>query len=244
MTTDTIDRVIDLEVSFNIRHMGGYVTKSGRTSSRIIRAGSLHRLQSHSIERLAGMGVRSVIDFRSSTELERSPTPAMGGHGIWVRNVPVFNADASPTGLKENFPGFGPVYERFLDQGAAAYRALAETVAETDGGVLFHCAAGKDRTGVAAALLLDLAGADDEVIVSDYTETARHLAPEIPRFLEDMAGRGIERGFAEQLLSSEAEAMESTLATIRHRWGGAEGYFASIGVAPATIQRVQERLVE
>jgi protein-tyrosine phosphatase len=244
VTIPTLERHISLEIAFNVRHLGGYRTRSGgRTSDRIIRAASLHRLTPDSVADLAGNGLAVVVDFRSAVEVERDVTPDMAQHGITNLNVPVFQSDAAPSALGDNFPGFGAIYERFLEQGGAAYRALAETILDYDGVVLFHCAAGKDRTGVASMLLLELAGVSESDIVADYAESSYHLESEKPVWLERMAARGMDARLAEQLLGSHPEAMEHTLDVLRHRWGSAAGYLRAQGLPGSDIERLQERLV-
>lgn len=244
MIIPTIERVITLEVAHNVRHVGGYRAGERTTSARIIRAASLHRLTNDSIDALRSLGVKAVVDFRSQRELEQTPTPAALSESIAVTHAPVFTSDASPAGFDTEFPGFGPVYQRFLDEGKPAYRALAETILRTDGSVLFHCAAGKDRTGVAAALLLELAGVDDDAIVSDYAETERHLAPEIPTWIEKMGERDIPAERAEKLLRSDPVAMKQTLANLRSGWGGAAGYFEATGLSVPQIDLLRERVLD
>jgi protein-tyrosine phosphatase len=244
VTIPTLERHISLEIAFNVRHLGGYRTRSGgRTSDRLIRAASLHRLTSGSVADLAANGLAAVVDFRSAVEVARDTTPDMRRHGIANVNVPVFQSEAAPSALGENFPGFGAVYVRFLEQGGAAYRALAETILASDGAVLFHCAAGKDRTGVAAMLLLDLAGVGEADIVADYAESSYHLESEKPAWLERMSERGMSHELADQLLGSHPEAMEHTLDVLRHRWGSAAGYLRAQGMPGPDIERLQERLV-
>src|SRR5690606_23117977 len=128
--------------------LGGYPAPGKRrTRADVIRSASLHRLTTESIASLRETGITTIVDLRSTVERERDVTPDMSAHNVANVHLPVFESDASPSGLGENFPGFGPIYERFLENGGNAYRRLCEHIAASDGGVLFHCAAGKDRTG-------------------------------------------------------------------------------------------------
>lgn len=245
VTVPTLERQLSIQIAFNVRHLGGYRAAGNRTTGqRVVRAASLHRLTSDSVSSLVESGLRVIVDLRSTVEVERDVTPDMSQHDVNNLHVPVFQADASPAALGEDFPGFGQVYERFLEQGGHAFRALAEAIVNTDGTVLFHCAAGKDRTGVGAMLLLDLAGVDESTIVADYAESAGHLQSERPVWLQRMAQRGVSNELAEELLGSEPEAMEYTLDVLRHRWGSAAGYLRAQGMSTANIERLQERLVD
>jgi len=244
MTVEAPTRELKLEVAYNVRHLGGYPARAGRaTRADVVRSASLHRLTAAGVERLAATGVRVVVDLRSRAEREEYPTPGVSALGIETINAPVFEADASPTGLAGQFPGFQAVYRSMLESGRGAYRTLFEVIADTPGGVLFHCAAGKDRTGVAAALLLDLAGVADETILDDYSRSAALLAPLLPEWLPRIAERGLTEAQARALMASHAGDMQATLAHIRERWGSAEGYMEDIGVSFDAISAVRARLV-
>ncbi|MDZ7726836.1 MAG: tyrosine-protein phosphatase [Dehalococcoidia bacterium] len=247
MTTLLEERELEVEVAHNVRHLAGYETRHGsRTHARdIIRSASLHRLTENGIGTLYDTGVRTVVDFRSDQEREREATPDMGRWGIKNVHAPVFNGDASPAGLaRDSFPGYSHVYRRFLDIGADAYRTLFETVADAEGAVVFHCAAGKDRTGVAAALLLDLGGATDDAIVADYRHTETLLKPLIPEWLPKMQERGINEERAHQLLAAPEEAIRTALETVREQHGGAEGYLRHLGLSTTAISAVRARIAE
>ncbi len=243
MAAPAADRTIALEIAYNVRHIGGYAASGGHTSERLIRAGSLHRLANDTVDRLSELDVRAIVDFRSKRELEQNPTPDFIAAMAPITHAPVFSSDASPVGMDVAFPGFATVYGRFLDSGRDAYRTLAEVILATDGAVLFHCSAGKDRTGVAAALLLDLAEVDEATIVGDYAETERHLEPEITGWLEKMREREIPEEKAKRLLASEPEAMTETLRLIRERWGGAAGYFEAAGLSARRVDALRDRIL-
>ena len=239
------NRELRLEIAHNVRHLGGYSTNNGRaTHDDIIRSASLHRLTDTGMRHLAEAGVTTIIDLRSDMELERDVTPDSDPYGIRRVHAPVFQHDASPVGLEsETFPGYAVIYERFLDVGRNAYRTLFETAAEADGRILFHCAAGKDRTGVAAALLLDLAGVDEATIIEDYTLTETLLAPMVAEWLPQMRERGVDPEKGRAMMAAPAEAMVSTLAHLRSRYGNAEGYAREIGVSETVVSAVRSRMI-
>jgi protein-tyrosine phosphatase len=244
--TDIATRELSIEVAYNVRHLGDYETDAGaRTRAHdVYRAASLHRVTEAGIATFAETGIRTIIDFRSDMERERDATPDMSRFGIRSVHAPVFQSDASPAGLaNQEFPGYGYVYQRFLEIGAPAYKTFFETVAETDDGVLFHCAAGKDRTGVAAALLLELSGVKHDHIVSDYVLTTELLKPQVDEWLPEMASRGISEERARALMGAPQEAIETALTTLREEHGGAEDYLRSIGVSETVLDTVRARFV-
>ena len=243
MVIELATRDIDLEIAYNVRHLGGYPAGKGKqTTPDAIRSASLHRLMRNGVGRLRDLGVTVVVDLRSTAERQREATPDLAYAGIENVHAPVFEADGSPTGMSQEFPGFAKVYEQILERGAKAYRTLFETLARSDGGVLFHCAAGKDRTGVAAALLLQLAGVSNQDIVADYKRSAELLLPMVPQWEPEWKARGIPEERVRQLLASNPEDMEATLRFIGMRWGHAEGYLEAIGVSRSDISALRARL--
>lgn len=245
--TETLTRELSIEVAYNVRHLGDYETAAGTKTKghTIFRSASLHRVTEQGAEAMAAAGVAAIIDLRSDEEVAREVTPDMARYGIRSVHAPVFQRDGSPAGLgQEEFQGYGFVYQRFLEIGAGAYRTLFETIADTEGGVLFHCAAGKDRTGVAAALLLEMAGVHDEHIVADYRLTEELLQPVVAEWLPKMIEEGMHEERAKALMAAPEEAIVTALTTLRERHGGAEGYLKSIGVSDLALSAVRARLVE
>jgi protein-tyrosine phosphatase len=193
---------------------------------------------------LARLGIRTVCDFRSAAERTRDVTPDLTPLGIATVVAPVFESDASPVGqATDAFPGFAHVYRRMLETGGAAFAALANTIAHARGGVLFHCAAGKDRTGLAAALLLDVAGVHRDDIIADYAMSGSRLSGMLAAWLPRMAERGIPIEKANALMDAHPCDMAVTLDFIHSTWGSAEGYFLDNGLAPTALGMLQRRLV-
>ena len=132
MTTLAIDRDVALETAYNVRHLGGYPTATGRntTATDLLRGATLHELTERGCEALRAYGVRTVVDLRSEVEHETCPTPDLSAHAITVIEAPVFQADASSGALAKNegYPGHAVVYRSFLADGGAAYRTLFEGI--------------------------------------------------------------------------------------------------------------------
>lgn len=243
MTPTISKRELRIEIAYNVRHIGGYRAAGGLTSRTIVRSAGLQRLTGSGLAALAESRITTIVDLRSSVERSEQGTPDPAPFGIRSVHNPIWEADASPAGLGDEFDGYAPIYRAMLESGAPAYRRLFEIIAESADGVLFHCAAGKDRTGVAAALLLDLAGVRDADIIDDYALSETLLAPMFAEFAPRMAERGVDQTKARKLMSSEPAAMSNTLTHLRQRYGDAEGYMAHIGMAASSIDELRARLV-
>jgi len=247
MTTTPTHRDLAFQVAHNVRHLGGYRTRDGReTRPQVIRAASLHRLTDAGVESFVAHGITTVVDLRSEPEREKMPTPSMEARGVRHVFAPVFKGDASPGAFAKDFQGFERIYQRFLETGREAYRVLFQVIAATDGGLVFHCAAGKDRTGVAAALLLDLAGCADADITEDYARSEGLLKDAFqnagPSPAQEPQTQTMDEATRARLLASEPACMAETLGHVRGRWGSARGYMSDIGLSADEIARLRMRM--
>jgi protein-tyrosine phosphatase len=226
----------------NVRDLGGHrLPGGGRTRPRaVVRADDLARLTEDGRGRLDAYGVTRIVDLRSKPDLEVSPSPF--AHDLRYVNVPILAPEDwdENSGLGRAFAA-GAGYAFMLEHRRTSFgRALGE-VARDDGCVLVHCMVGKDRTGLVAALLLSLAGVDDETIAADYALSGANLSP----LVEELVRSLDEAEAARQRLvhSSPAEAMLDALAWIRSGFGGAPGYLRASGLGDVEIGRLRARLV-
>ncbi|RYG94163.1 MAG: tyrosine-protein phosphatase, partial [Alphaproteobacteria bacterium] len=176
--------------TYNVRDLGGYRAAMGETRwRRVLRADGLHRLDDAGMAVLVGEGVTTVIDLRHADELAHQPNPFEGNPAVRYHNVSLFD-QLSPT-PKPGGDLLLDLYKLALAERQDAIAAVLTTIAEApEGVVLFHCTAGKDRTGIVAALLLGLVGVDADMIVEDYALTAGYLAPIMAEITAGAVARG------------------------------------------------------
>jgi protein-tyrosine phosphatase len=230
--------------------VGGYRLAGGATTrwGAVVRADNLCRLTSTGQADLVAYGVRTIIDLRTRAELAAAPHPFSGalelaeaptylhlplyddGHDLSEAEIDLIDSMSSMYCL---------ILKRCQRQIGAVVRAVAEA---REGGVLVHCWLGKDRTGVIIALLLALAGADDDTIVQDYALSDSHLSLAYERILASIPADTPERQRVIGQLTSHPETMRVTLEYLSSDYGGAEGYLREAGVEPAHIAAVAERL--
>ena len=168
--TEAVERLIALQGAVNFRDLGGYAAGEGmRTRWRVLfRADGLGELTESDLSVLRALGIRTVIDLRSGGELERGRFD-VDAHPVAFHHFP-FMEELPDAQDFERRPGFlGSQYREFLSDAGGQIRAALEVLA--DPGALpavFHCTAGKDRTGVLSAIVLSLLGVDEPTVVADY----------------------------------------------------------------------------
>ena len=255
------DRLVPLEGTLNFRDLGGYTGLDGRTVrwGLVFRSDALHELTDRDREVLREIGLRAVYDLRKGHEREKQPTALPDEHGHRDVHLPVDDDPMAGPGrdlMEQILDGSLPeaddayvidIYADVLLKGAEAYGRLLTHLTEEDGlPALFHCAAGKDRTGIAAALLLDVLGVDEETILDDYELTNVYRSNkriEVLRPAIEAAGVDVEK--VRPVLSARRPVMEATLRHLRDDHGGIEAYLLGPGrMDPATLERLRDLLLE
>ena len=236
-----------LHGTHNLRDLGGYLTRSGQTTQfrRIFRSDGLHRISPEGQQALIESGLRMVIDLRNERELDEKPNPLASNPQIDYHHIPLFHGLTRPnTPLGLMFPTLEAMYQATLEQCRPTVIQTLQTIASQDeGAVLFHCTAGKDRTGLIAALLLGLAGVEAEHIVEDYALTTHHAAPLLDELYQAGLARGLDPEGYRRLLTAEAGTMQTTLSYLEADHGGIEAYIASLELPSGTVERLRNRLL-
>lgn len=225
----------------NVRDLGGYAAGQGGVTQwrRILRADNLHHLDPVSCVTLEATGLGLVLDLRNSGETGAEPNP-FARHARY-RNISLFGALA-PIALAETPFDMAERYRTALDACGDRLAAVLSEIADApDGLVLFHCTAGKDRTGVVAALILKLAGVADGDVVADYALTAE-AAPLLERLRTRALARGGDPAHVERVLASDAVTMRAMLDHLDVAHGGAVTYLDRHGLDAAARRRLVDRL--
>ena len=243
---------IELEGAHNARDMGGLVTTGGRTRSGVLlRSDALDQLTPGDVDRLtAAVGLKHVIDLRSGSERARRGRGLLGDTDIRYTELEVLNPDGMERRQREReaalASGRGSAeimsdgYVELLSLGGPAFSTAFRRILEPGGSpVLVHCAAGKDRTGVMIALLLDVAGVGHDDIVADYAATDGRMAPILERLgagasyiQRDGTPGGRMPAF---VFGAEAATMEHFARHLEADWGGAAGYLRRQGITDAEL---------
>lgn len=242
-----LDRAIRFQRVFNVRDLGGLPTTDGRTVQRglVYRADGVHRLEGKDLEAARQLGLRTVIDLRTDGEVGRGRFP-IEEHPVDWYHLPVIkriwsDGDLVPGGSATDFLR-DRYLEMLVDGGGSLARAI-EIIADGSP-ALFHCAAGKDRTGVLAAMILGLLGVGPDDIAGDYhasaaamTEFAAWLAVEFPEARDSMTAQ------PKEYLAAPVEAMHGFLEEVDARYGSMEGLALELGVTDATLSALRDQLL-
>lgn len=242
-------RALPLEGCVNFRDLGGYATRDGRTLQwrHLFRADGLNRLTEGDRELFVDLGVATVIDLRTvdeATTRGRFPVDL-----VPVRYLGLPLTDVLPG--SEDMPSWressyvASRYVAMVTDGAPVLTRAIGALAEAGSlPAVFHCSAGKDRTGVLAALILAFLGVPDETIIDDYMLSAaamdrllERLTAEYPDSVEEVLR------YAPSILHVMPETMVEFLATVRSEFGGYDALERSLGVGPA-MDRLRVSLLE
>lgn len=247
----------------NLRDLGGIPVAGG-----VIRPGHLFRGDDVSTvpptqaQELFDRGIRTIIDLRSPEEARATGRGPLGDHEIEYHSLPLLRGGAHPDEFLRHLQEgsatartVGQYYASTLTAEASTIAGGIRTIVEAPGGTLFHCAAGKDRTGIFTAALLKALGAEDEDIATDYARSSQavplimarvsasigHLMGESDAYFQ-AAARGI--GPVSPLLGAEHDAMLEMLRILEARHGGAMAVLQAGGVEESLVTRLRDRVVE
>jgi protein-tyrosine phosphatase len=257
-------RHIDFESVPNFRDLGGYRTHDGRAVAwrRLFRSAALHKMNDRDIARLKqDISPRAVMDLRSPRNPEKDPE-ALLFKEIGARHYPIpFSTwpwpgpskrpDSSPYVKDEataapNATNMGEIYLYRISEkpfGKKLVDAL-EIIAERDNHPLvFHCTAGKDRTGILAAMVLAAMGVVDEDIVEDYTLSAPLMKDIRDRMTSDPdTAQGV-KDLPDFQWEASAESMAVFLSLLRREYGSADGYLRANGAGRSLVDRLKAALL-
>ncbi|MGO2861762.1 MAG: tyrosine-protein phosphatase [Brevibacterium sp.] len=255
---------IDIEGTFNFRDIGGSPTSAGDSTvsrGKIFRADGLAQLTDRARADLGSLGVGTVVDLRDIGERSKLPD-ALTGLEVEYIELPIFGdhffpttplsreemkAAAKATGMDLSDRSLGRIYDLMIAHFGDRLALAVDTVAaHAETGVVFHCSAGKDRTGMVAAFLLDLLGVGRQDIIEEYAITSTHLSC---GFLESItrnfSDAGISGNLAETATAAPPELLDRILDQLADEYGprGVEDYLLAHGMDPATPDRLRSALL-
>jgi protein-tyrosine phosphatase len=260
--------VTSIEGLYNFRDTGGTpLADGGSTRSGVLfRSDALSALTPAGLDALAASDIGVIVDFRTPGERESSPDRLPPTRGFRVVELSILegamgemagkfvgaSTAVSPEVIAQAMaalPSLGELYIGMLQHGAASFAEVARLIAASTDvaptAVLVHCTAGKDRTGVATALILDAVGADRAAVIADYASSQDNLAGPWADGMTQMVssfGLPITPELSELITGTPPAAMQAALEWTDAGFGGAAGYLQSGGLSDDELAALRRRL--
>lgn len=237
--------LLPIEGAHNVRDLGGYPTKNGYYTKEqlFFRSDTTNTMTLQDIQLLKSRGVTLVNDLRSEQEAQEKPSVFKNCPGVRYESIPLLDNIHSTFFKKEitDFPPMSELYINLLEDSGDGFARIFHLFAENNGASLFHCTAGKDRTGITAMLLLSLANVDDEIIIADYAATEVYMRPVQERILQQLEAAQIQVPVT--LFSSDPVSMERTLGHLHAKYDDAWNYLMQNGVAEEELAGIRTRFI-
>ena len=242
-------RVITLASVLNLRDLGGYRTIDGRTTRwrRLYRSNDLGDLTTSDFELFRILEIKTIIDLRSTGEIDRTGRGLLGETPIRFVDTPILS-DADGNERLDDIHDedyLAKRYIHYLDVGSHALaRAIAEIADLESHPMVFNCFFGKDRTGVLAALVLSCVGVERQSVVADYALTSTRMPLILEQLRRDVVFRETIDKTSPHLLAADAATMSKFLDDLDVHHGGARNWALKAGVSPRQLHSLSDALLE
>jgi len=242
-------RHLNLQGASNFRDLGGYTSADGRRVRwrRIFRSNHLGHLTAEDLAALRDLGLKRVIDFRSQGEIDAAAPCKVADADLHVLSIdpgirPRLHArlKAGETVTAADATAIiCDIYRRYLHAHSGNFQVLFRHLLDEGTPLVFHCAAGKDRTGIAAALILSALGVPREVVIEDYLLTGVHWKID-PEHKSDLPG-----DVAAVLTGVDKAFLAAAFAAIDEDFGGIDNYLRErLDVDTAGLSRLHALYLE
>lgn len=223
-----------LETTLNTRELGGYRTRQGNMTKvdTLLRSDEQKQLSSGDIAYLSERQITTIIDMRTKKVTSHLPSPFANKTPFAYHNIPIEEG----SGVPESMEAVPVSYMNIA--GSANMRQIYRSIAQAPQGVLFHCSAGKDRSGVVSAILLLLAEVGDKDIIENYMMTKEYNAKRFALARKNYPDVDI------NIIIPREEFILRFLQLFREKYGNAENYMRSIGVLSEEIERIRGKLLD
>jgi len=240
-------RSIPLDGCLNFRDLGGYPTADGQSVRwrLVFRSDALHLLTPADVAVVRDeLAVRDVIDLRSSAEVHSEGQGPLADEEVRFHHLPLFDGEVRAEDRERAAQvSLADRYIFLADLAQDRIGRVIGIIAGADAGAVFHCAAGKDRTGVISAIILGLLGVPDEAIVADYVATQENLDAIVERLNSLEGYRTMLAALPPDTMHANPETMLEFLDRMRTRHGTMEDYAREAGLSADQIRRLRTRLL-
>ena len=231
-------RRVNLKNAVNLRELGGYMREDSKVTkyNQFLRSGNPSRLENSEIEFLLGYGLKTVIDLRNTKELTKEKSVFSDFPGVNYFHMPLF--DEGSTNINQTPSSLGELYVDLYNHSTNFGNIFNIMAENSNGAILFNCTAGKDRTGLIAAMLLMLAGIDECDIVADYQVSFTYFFKQAyQKTLE------VHPDMPMHFAYSNPEWIENIMGLIAEQHGNIENYLLSRGATKESLEKVKNKLI-
>jgi protein-tyrosine phosphatase len=256
-TNDTLvynaKRAVTLEGASNFRDLGGYPTQDGHHVKwgHLYRSADISKLTDADLQVLSARHIAAVCDLRGPDEIKTNPDRMPAG-ATWY-NMPAGSestqaATAALMGAKStNRDSMMIAFYGRTDHLKAKYKPMFDQLLalNDDKALLFHCTAGKDRTGIGAALILSALGVDRSIIMKDYAATNEYWKGNRGQVLQAMAKQGMDEKTIKSMLSANPAYLQSAFDAIDKQYGSMDKFLTQeMELTPAKLAQLRAKYVQ
>jgi protein-tyrosine phosphatase len=242
-----MERRVDLPGCANFRDLGGYPARGGMRLRwrRLFRSDALHGLTPEGVDRVVDeLGIGAIVDLRSTGEIGVDGRGKLRDRSPVYHHLPLFDGPLTDDPESVNRLTLAERYFLIAERAKVPIARVVGVLAECSTPVVYHCSAGKDRTGLISAIVLGLLGVPDEFIVADYAATQENLGAIVERLTQSVSYRDVINTLPADTLHAKPETMFSLLDQLRDRYGSFRGYANDIGLSDAVIHQLEGGLFE
>jgi len=243
-------REVTLEGTVNFRDLGGYLTTDYRRISmgRVYRSGDISKLTDADMEEMKRRKIYTVIDFRGEDEAAAAPDRLLPGADYLL--LPAGSEKSADwASFTQGYASGTEVMIAFYSDVAVfreRYRPFFRKLLmlPDTSAVVFHCSAGKDRTGIAAALFLYAMDVPMETIMSDYVATNYYRSAENEKIIDSLANKGYDRKMATELMEANPLYLETAFQALTRQYGSIDSFlYRELGMTEAATLRLREKFL-
>jgi len=245
--TQASQRFGRLEGCVNFRDLGGYPTRSGKTvrTGQVFRSDTLHLLTANDVTHLRQqLRIGQIIDLRSTGELRVDGRGLLEAEPIRFQHLPIFDGD---TAASRHLPAAMDLADRYFfmaDLGVQPIGRILTAITEASEPTVYHCSAGKDRTGVISALILSLLDVDADIITGDYALTQERMQQIVERLAADKGyWTAVVTTLPPETLHARPQTMVAFFEKLRAKYGSTRAYVRAAGVTDRAVEQLRERLL-
>lgn len=250
------ERLVPLQGARNFRDLGGYPTAEGGSVrwGQAFRSDHLGALTATDVERIAALGIRTVVDYRGQPERDEHPSKLPAG--VIVHHLPIAEELAEQTTPLDRIRAgeitswtvedMTELYLGILERHAATFARVLTWLADPHSRpLLFHCAGGKDRTGLTAALVLSVLGVPRDHVLADFELTNLFRSEErLAGLRTDLEAAGVDVDALATMFIAPRPALEASLEELERSYGGPVEYLRRRGgLAAETVDALRRELV-